>query len=308
MPVLNLKFYGFGSLPINVHYEGKFANYQNKNQLNSYLTNALIYILQVPFGRAIMSEVKKGDANGSILNLTFTNNDTFNAQQRMVKWNPFMIGWFADTTMSRIYRTKAYEPDMKDPVRPKDVVYSDGNHAVVAIATPATLLLHEFGHAVQLIRKPQMFTAQAHQAELGNKKLIAGTDIEIEDLDWPTEVDNVSWQEQPFIRQLWDMGLTEGIRWHYQHITGQEEVDDWKLERIQARGSTVQAIRLKKNGNWFTPAFWAVKDIMGNKLKQTYLKKTKLLARSINRNFPFYATPGNIKNELGMSKIIRKAN
>jgi hypothetical protein len=300
MASMSVNFPGIGALNITLKFTKTYADYKNKKKLKEYLKDSLAYIYQSQMGRAILQTVKKGN----LFKIEFTNTCSFNDKEKVVKWDPLVVGWFADCTRARFFnRTQP----MEDPVRPPDVEYTQKNLAVLAPATPAALLFHELGHAAQFVMRPHAFSEAQKTAQQFNKKSIfdkTGKEYRIQDLDWPVEVENVSWHEQPFIRDLWKTGITEGIRWHYQHFITEHPVDDWKQDNLFVKGEWVKPIRLMMGGNTYIPAFWTITDTSGKIKKQTFLKKYQANEKTVNKKFKPLKPPENTIEKLKYQKII----
>ncbi len=245
-------------VPIETEFKGSPAGtfgallYGKDERMKQFIVNALEYAYQTSIGRAIVSTVVKHDKK---INVWFFAKGAYDPENIAVKWNPFAFAWFMDTAKHWQNRSrnigKSFDGDLI--VRPSDSEYQysqDGATYVIGMNSPATVFLHELGHRIQHIRRPQYFTERfrLHAADfehLVKEGAEAKDDFVVADTYKPWETDNVNWNETPFVKQLRALGVCEGIRWHYCDDVGTFQVDTWELETT---GQGVKVIRFKTDG------------------------------------------------------------
>ena len=265
---------GIGTITVSMTHAPPYDISQN-DTLKRYLREAFAYICQSEMGAAILKTLITG-ANGRVNILFFNGGSCFNPDGNLVKWNPRQICWFADCTKDRyLTRPQNKDSNLIDQTRPQNIVYTPkpSPYLVAGFSSPPALLLHELGHLVQSLTRRHLFTEAQNLANRNMKHLIPGTDIEIDDLEWPLEVENNSRHERPFIQDLWKKGLCEGIRWHYQHSIFMQGITDWRTQTLWDSGELISVIRYTVEGfnKECTQSFWGVEKV-GFKVKKTYLK------------------------------------
>ena len=92
-------------------------------------------------------------------------------------------------------------------------------------------------------------------------------------------MDNISWNEQPMVRDLRQLGLCEGVRWWYQDSLCTQLLEDWEA---QPAGGVV-AIRFKIQGGtaWLKPCFWQVRRFDMLSPQQVHLRRFEAEERRI---------------------------
>lgn len=183
-----------------------------------------------------------------------------------IKWCPVAVTWFFDCGQSTAKRNSTLFPsDFNGDlvVRRSDdtLVYDNSNPPhVMGIQSCAAVLFHEMGHLLQYYMKPQYFTSHFIAAWRENHDHLVevnGQIHEVPDIDAPWEVDNVNWNEQPFVKQARAAGICEGYKAHYSDAIGGHYVDE--VAFTESCGMLVPKVKI--GTDWFhTNVAWKLKS------------------------------------------------